>query len=597
MDISIVSGTYNRITSLQTMVASIRQSFQRYYGLIYEVLLVDGGSNDGTIEWCKQQPDVRLIEHGRLLGAVKAFNDGAYAATGDYVVLGNDDIEFVGESILTSYLYMQDHPDCGCGCFYQDRNGRDWHVEEMPCVENGKQVHRPYGQVCIVPKWLGDYVGWWCRDEDYISRGRQPLITYGGDNELSSKIYETGYKVSPVPGAKIHDREAADGLRQINNAGRMTDPRKTGGHHPDSWNWGKRWRNEAKNLVGAVIRSSPMFTNPIEKKQRVVYLPVYEQGWDVQKQQKHGLRDALAKVSLVSEFDYLSRNTAVGKARMIEELRELCYRFEPTLFLSQIHNGAVINGGDILTLKMSFPQVKFVNWNGDFWPENLLSEDGIKLARAFDLQLIINRDALDKYKTLGINSGYWQIGFEPDGIGHEPDVFHDVVFLASGYSKVRQSLVTKLRGLRHLNFGLYGAGWPEGWNKGQCMYDFITACKIYRGAKISIGDSQWPDTGFVSNRVFQALAAGGSVLAYQWFLDMDKLGLIDGETCIIWKTFDELKTKIDYYLSREDERLHVAQAGERLALTQHSFDNRVSELWAMLGGFKIETPTTEDWRW
>lgn len=594
MNVSIVSGTYNRLNSLMAMVASARESFTRYYGLSHEFVFVDGGSTDGTIEWCKQQPDVKLIEHGRLLGAVKAFNDGAYAATGDYVVMGNDDITFVGESILTAYLYMQNNPDCGVGCFYQDRNKRDWHVEEMPCVEDGRQVHRPYGQVCIVPKWLGDYVGWWCRDEDFIVRGWKPLITYGGDNELSAKIYEVGYKVSPIPLAKIHDLETADTLRQINNEGRMTDPRKTGGHHPDSWNWGKRWRNERANLVGPVIRKEPMFDNPIKKRQRVVYLPIFEQGWEVQKQQKRGLRDALAKVALVAEFDYLSRNAAVGRARMIEELRELCYKFEPTLFLSQLHNGAVINAGDILTLKMSLPQVKFVNWNGDFWPENLLSEDGIKLARAFDLQLVINRTALARYGELGINANYWQIGFEPDGIGHEPDTFHDVVFLASGYSPARKTLVTQLRGLRHLNFGLYGAGWPKDWSKGQCMYDFVTACKVYRGAKISIGDSQWPDTGFVSNRVFQALAAGGSALAHQWFADMDKLGLIDGDTCIIWRTFDDLKEKITYYLAHEDERKRIADSGERLALDKHSFEMRVNELWELLGTFAVEQ--TEDWR-
>src|SRR6185503_12258143 len=174
MDISIVSGTYNRLPSLQRMVKSVRQSFTGLHGLTYQVVLVDGGSQDGTQAWCLAQPDIVLIEHGELKGAVKAFNDGAYAATGEYVIMANDDIEFVGESVLTSFIYMQTHPDCGIRCFFQNRNGRDWHVEEMPCIDNGQQVSRPYGQVCITPKWLGDYVGWW---GDY-------LHTYGGDNEL-----------------------------------------------------------------------------------------------------------------------------------------------------------------------------------------------------------------------------------------------------------------------------------------------------------------------------------------------------------------------------------------------------------------------------
>jgi glycosyltransferase involved in cell wall biosynthesis len=126
MEISVVSGTYNRLAYLQKMVLSIRQSLAGVYGLTYEIVLVDGGSNDTTQDWCRSQPDIRLIEHGELKGAVKAFNDGAYAAQGKYVIMANDDIEFVDNSILTAYVYMETHPNCGGGCFYQDRNGRDW---------------------------------------------------------------------------------------------------------------------------------------------------------------------------------------------------------------------------------------------------------------------------------------------------------------------------------------------------------------------------------------------------------------------------------------------------------------------------------------
>ena len=222
-----------------------------------------------------------------------------------------------------------------------------------------------------------------------------------------------------------------------------------------------------------------------------------------------------------------------------------------------------------------------------------MSKEGIDLARAFDLQLVVNRDALEKYEKLGINSQYWQIGFEPDGVGCESDLVYDVTFLASGYSKERQDLVKQIREL-DVSFALYGSGWPQGWALGQTMYDFKEGCKCYRSAKISIGDSQWPETGFVSNRVFQALAAGGAALAHQYFRDMDKLGLIDGETCIIWKDFDELKKKVFYYLKHEDERRMIAKAGEKLALEKHSFDVRVKELFDMIIlGYQVEE---DGWR-
>lgn len=595
MDISIVSGTYNRKDSLIRMVNSARNSINGFYGLRYDFVIVDGGSDDGTIEWCRQQNDIFLIEHGELRGAVRAFNDGCYAAEADYIVLANDDIEFLGDTIALAYLYMQDHLECGIGCFYQDRERQHypdddpskWYVAEMPCVENGRQVWRPYGQVCMVPKWLGDHVGWW---GNY-------LHTYGGDNELSSKVYELGYRVSPIPGTKISDYEIRDGLRHVNNFGHGIDPKRTGGYHPDSKAWGTRWQFANRRdtvsgqiLTGPTIQFTPIVDGPsIERKNRVVYLPIYEQGWAVQKEQKRGLREALVKHFLVHEFDYIQSKDELGKEGMLQKLKEILNKIQPSLLLTQIHNGEIINSSDLTDLKKEYPFIKIVNWNGDFWPDNLLSKEGIEIAKHVDLQLTVNRDALEKYKAMGINANYWQIGWEPDGVGYPPNTFCDVVFLASGYSQSRQNLVKQLREL-NVEFHLYGPAWREGWSRGVTIYDFRTGCSIYQGAKISIGDSQWPETGFVSNRVFQALVAGGSALAHQWFKDMDKLGLIDGETCIIWKSFDELKRKIEYYLTHEEERKRIAEAGQNLALTRHSFEVRVQELLEMI---EIEE---EGWR-
>ncbi len=126
-EISVVTGTYNRLTHLQNLVASVRKSI--HYSVPYEIVIVDGGSTDGTINWCKEQSDINLIQHGKLLGAVKAFNDGAKAAKGRYVILANDDIVFIDYSIMAAYSFMQDNLHVGIGCFYQDRNNQNWHVE------------------------------------------------------------------------------------------------------------------------------------------------------------------------------------------------------------------------------------------------------------------------------------------------------------------------------------------------------------------------------------------------------------------------------------------------------------------------------------
>jgi hypothetical protein len=359
------------------------------------------------------------------------------------------------------------------------------------------------------------------------------------------------------------------------------------------------------NLPGPVIglwtsKQRARISNPMpqEKKERVLYLPLFEQGWQVLKEQKRGLRDALAKVAVGIEYDYMQKFASIGKNKMMNELYQTCKDFKPTVMLTQLHNADIINGGDINNLRgVCGNETRFVNWNGDYWPEQCLSAEGIALAKSFDLATHVNGDVIRRHKEQGVKAEYWQIGWEPLGRGHEPEVFHDVVFLASGYSEKRQQLGHFLNS-QPFNIGIYGHGWPDEMAKGENLYNFIEACKIYRGSKIAIGDAQWGDSAakYVSNRLFQILAAGNTVLCHQWFRGYEELGLIPNVNCLIWQNLDELGQILKYWLSdiNSQELAEIALEGEKLALDCHSFDSRVSELWEMLG---INVKQEEVWRW
>lgn len=577
--VTVVSGTYNRLQLLQAMIVSARQAKGNlHFDLNFSI--VDGGSTDGSIEWLKKQNDVILTEHRELLGGVKAFNDGAYAANGTYVILANDDIEFLPNSISLAVHYMQSHSDCGIGCFYQDRNGKDWHIEEMRVIKNnGNRYYQAsgfYGQVCIIPKDLGDMVNWW---GDY-------LHTYGGDNEISCNIYELGFKISPVPEAKIHDKEAADELRVINNIGETKDPRARkaiNGHHPDSLAWGRKWtRRDMGNLIGPVIKDSPTIQYKTEFRPKIFYLPVYEQGWEIQKQQKIGLRNSLAKIGLVYEYDYLSKSSEMGPEGMKNHMLQIMYNFQPDIFVSQIHNTDQFTPENIQRIKTLFPNLTLINWNGDFWPDNLLKNRGKDLNLEFDIVGLVNGEVISNYRQSGINAFYWQIGWEAAGIDCPIEESCDIVFLASGYSKSRRNLAKFLKSLSY-NFHLWGPSWPNDWSKGQTIYDFKKGCEIYSGAKFAIGDSQWPDIeGFVSNRLFQILVAPNSVLTHQWFKGIEKLGLVHQENCLIWRDTNELKSLIEQYINDDNELKRISNNGIELAHQRHSFDVRVLELFERL---------------
>lgn len=557
--LSVVTGTYNRIALLMKLVNSVRQSVG--VGMPYEIVVVDGGSTDGSIQWCKHQPDIRLIEHGQLLGAIKAFNDGCAHARGKYVVLANDDVEFLNDTLIRAVVYMENHPEVGIGALYQDRSGFGWHVAEMPTLRDGKQVNLPYGQVCIVPKWFGDKVGWW---------SLEGARTYGGDNALSARAYESGYAVQPIPRTFVHDASAdvQDDLKRANHAEGLIE-----GQHPDTRAYMQIWPK------GPVVRSERAFEPPHRKRlYRILYAPIFDSAFPAQKVQKYGLRDALQSVALVLECDYINGDNLLADAKM----------FKPDMILTQLHGADKVTPDVARAIRHACPDARWVNWNGDVWPGVLNDGDYISVLSHCDMVTVVNASIISDLRARGIKRvKYWQIGYEPEGVGYEPDdntPRHDVVFLGNNYSPERRAFGDFLKSL-HCDVGLYGGGWLPGESNGQNLYDFRSGCKIYRAAKVALSDSQWPHAarGFVSNRLFQAMAAGGALLLQQHFDGMeDLLGLEHGKHLIVWKDYDDLRDKITYYLEHEDERAKIARAGQHEILKKHSFHARLRELFDML---------------
>ena len=58
----------------------------------YELIVVDNGSQDGTVEYLRQQRDVRLLANDHNLGFPAGCNQGIHAARGEQVLLLNNDV-------------------------------------------------------------------------------------------------------------------------------------------------------------------------------------------------------------------------------------------------------------------------------------------------------------------------------------------------------------------------------------------------------------------------------------------------------------------------------------------------------------------------
>jgi hypothetical protein len=101
----------------------------------------------------------------------------------------------------------------------------------------------------------------------------------------------------------------------------------------------------------------------------------------------------------------------------------------------------------------------------------------------------------------------------------------------------------------------------------------------------------YPDaSGFVSNRLFQSLAAGGALLLHQHVPDLETLtGITPGVHFAEWFGLDDLKAQIDLFLKDDEHRRALAAAGTAYVRQHHSFAARVEELFMEIipGGGKV----------
>ena len=100
--------------------------------------------------------------------------------------------------------------------------------------------------------------------------------------------------------------------------------------------------------------------------------------------------------------------------------------------------------------------------------------------------------------------------------------------------------------------------------------------KAFRIATISLNSNLYPTQGSVNRKTFEILAAGGFELCdYQE--DITKL-FGEGKEIEIYRSTEELLTKIKYYLANPDQRDRIANAGHARVMRDHTLDARVEAL-------------------
>ena len=217
--LSVIIPTCNRRQTLAICLAAL--SFQTLSAAQFEVIVVDDGSSDDTADFLarSQYPFSLKVLHQSNLGAGAARNAGVAAASGEYVLLCNDDT-IASSTLLAEHLRLQRRhssdklailgqffPSADCG-----RRALSFWINLSPFLFPQNTL-KP-GQICDQSMFVTCNLS--IRRKPLLDAGNfDPAFRVAEDTEMGARLALRGYRVRFEPSAAStheHSRFTSDDL-------------------------------------------------------------------------------------------------------------------------------------------------------------------------------------------------------------------------------------------------------------------------------------------------------------------------------------------------------------------------------------------------
>lgn len=284
------------------------------------------------------------------------------------------------------------------------------------------------------------------------------------------------------------------------------------------------------------------------------------------------------------------------QARAIQAAKEI----EPDLIFIHIQSGDILDIETCqeltsigFTILYTFDVRESVSWMKELEPylNMILVADG-ETANQFPAgKSYVLQSSCDTIMYSPVREDYWLD--RNDNTMHllkSSRAKYDICFIGSNYVNTnlnfpladeRFNMVTELKKEYGDQFLYKGMNWSTS--------EYVPPAKereMYNSSKIAISHNNFYREKYTSDRLFRILSCGCFCLT-KYFPGIENI-FEPGIHLDWWRTIDELKLKINYYISNDEARERIAQSGHKYFLENHTWVSRVKEMEQLIGKSKSE---------